>query len=108
MEKLNCPNCGAPITGDKCEYCGTIFYDFANINIGDVSYIRMKHRDVLQIFRAVVTNVEIEYSTDNCVYFDNIPMAISGHETIRIEMEPIPDDRGILLEKRKRLENGRT
>ena len=19
----NCPNCGAPFTGDKCEYCGT-------------------------------------------------------------------------------------
>ena len=23
--KLNCPNCGAPITGSKCEYCGTYF-----------------------------------------------------------------------------------
>lgn len=23
----NCPNCGAPITGDSCEYCGTIFVD---------------------------------------------------------------------------------
>ncbi len=21
----NCPNCGAVITGDKCEYCGTMF-----------------------------------------------------------------------------------
>mgnify|MGYP004657774481 CR=1 FL=1 len=21
----NCPNCGAPITGTKCEYCGTVF-----------------------------------------------------------------------------------
>lgn len=25
MKDLNCPNCGAPITGDKCEYCGTVF-----------------------------------------------------------------------------------
>ena len=29
MKKLgnitNCPNCGAPITGSCCEYCGTIF-----------------------------------------------------------------------------------
>lgn len=23
----NCPNCGAPIVGNKCEYCGTIFND---------------------------------------------------------------------------------
>lgn len=22
----NCPNCGAVITGPKCEYCGTRFY----------------------------------------------------------------------------------
>lgn len=22
--KYNCPNCGAPITGRQCEYCGTI------------------------------------------------------------------------------------
>lgn len=25
MNELNCPNCGAPITGVKCEYCGTVF-----------------------------------------------------------------------------------
>ena len=23
----NCPNCGAPITKSKCEYCGTTFDD---------------------------------------------------------------------------------
>lgn len=22
----NCPSCGAPITGDKCEYCGRVHY----------------------------------------------------------------------------------
>jgi len=26
MDKLtNCPNCGAPITSCRCEYCGTVF-----------------------------------------------------------------------------------
>lgn len=24
-KKTNCPNCGAPITSMKCEYCGTDF-----------------------------------------------------------------------------------
>lgn len=24
---MNCPNCGAPITGDQCEYCRTVFRD---------------------------------------------------------------------------------
>ena len=22
---FNCPNCGAPITGNQCAYCGTLF-----------------------------------------------------------------------------------
>ena len=25
MNDTNCPNCGAVITGPKCEYCGTVF-----------------------------------------------------------------------------------
>lgn len=25
MKETNCPNCGAPIVGSKCEYCGTAF-----------------------------------------------------------------------------------
>lgn len=24
----NCPNCGAVITGPKCEYCGTVFHNY--------------------------------------------------------------------------------
>lgn len=34
----NCPNCGAPIKGSKCEYCGTTF-SADNVNpltIGDI------------------------------------------------------------------------
>ena len=22
--KVNCPNCGAPLVGGRCEYCGTV------------------------------------------------------------------------------------
>ena len=27
MKPTNCPNCGAPIKGGMCEYCGTITND---------------------------------------------------------------------------------
>lgn len=33
MKMTNCKNCGAPITNGKCEYCGTIYYDFTNLNL---------------------------------------------------------------------------
>lgn len=32
----NCPNCGAPITGPVCEYCGTMHKSHYS---GDASYI---------------------------------------------------------------------
>ena len=27
----NCQNCGAPVHGYQCEYCGTVFYDYDEI-----------------------------------------------------------------------------
>lgn len=26
--RLNCPNCGAPITSKTCSYCGTTFINY--------------------------------------------------------------------------------
>ena len=52
-EKLNCPNCGAPITEEICPYCGTIFYDFANIEIGKPAALRLKTGHRLTVCKAV-------------------------------------------------------
>lgn len=29
----NCPNCGAPITGRRCEYCETVFPEYRDTKI---------------------------------------------------------------------------
>lgn len=34
---LNCPNCGAPIKGSKCEYCGTIFSEKYDDDLSDLN-----------------------------------------------------------------------
>ena len=34
---LNCPNCGAPISGSKCEYCGTTFSENRDDDISDLN-----------------------------------------------------------------------
>ena len=44
MTKHNCPNCGAPRTGSKCEYCGTVFFDFTEINLGKRINIQIEDR----------------------------------------------------------------
>ena len=40
--ELNCPNCGAPITGELCRYCGTAFYDWGTIDTQKPRYIKLK------------------------------------------------------------------
>ena len=41
-EKTNCPNCGAPISGIKCEYCGTQFFDLADFDLYKDGFLRMR------------------------------------------------------------------
>ena len=55
----NCPNCGAPIEGARCAYCGTVFYDFSNIEIGKTSYLRMRLGDAVSVFEAVPEQIDI-------------------------------------------------
>lgn len=33
MEVTNCPNCGAPVESNQCEYCGTYIFDFSKIEL---------------------------------------------------------------------------
>lgn len=102
-DRLNCPNCGAPIRGAECEYCGTLFYDFAQLEVGKAGYVRLKVGDNLLIFRALTTQVDIEQHNDSLYYADNRVVesySAPGGTTINISMELLSDDRGVLLEKR--------
>ena len=39
-EMMNCPNCGAPVNGFKCEYCGTI------LNNGEKLYFENRQMEL--------------------------------------------------------------
>lgn len=100
-----CPKCGAPIDGDKCGYCGAIFYDFVNIQSGTPTYIRMKIMGVLHIFRAVVEDVEINQDNDGTsLYTDNYLVYTEPKmPEITLKMRAVSDDKGVILEKRKKV-----
>ena len=101
-EKLNCPNCGAAITGAKCEYCGTIFYDFANIELYKAGYLRMKIGDALNIFKAVPTNISITNTACTAeLYADDrlISIEAAPEYEVNICLRIVPDDRGVILER---------
>jgi len=71
MKKLlNCPNCGAPVTAEKCEYCGTVFLDFAAIQVGAPSYVKFKLDDTYICARLLVTSLDIEHRADIVTHRD--------------------------------------
>lgn len=96
---INCPNCGAPITGHKCEYCGAIIFDFAAIEIGKPVWINLKANGhwILAHVLPESVDVHIEPVMENIVYADNkMQDVISSYAPPRITMEfmEVPTSKG--------------
>jgi len=71
--ELNCPNCGAPITGERCEYCGSVFYDWACIDADKPFFIKNKHGNMVRMSKAVLTGIKFtEECTPVSLYADNV------------------------------------
>ena len=86
-DRLNCPNCGAPIDGVKCSYCGTMFYDFASIKVGEPSYVRIRAFGGIIVCKAVCDSLSVS--------------APSGEAFPEFDMHfcAVPDDRGVIMER---------
>lgn len=70
--KYTCPNCGAPIKGEECSFCGTRFIDFACIDTDKPFLLKIKQGE--KIFVAVAQLSSVEMKTDmNILYADNAP-----------------------------------
>ena len=75
MEKKNCPNCGQPITGEKCEYCGTVFIDWAVIDMNTPVFIKFRHNGKIMRAKCVMREFSLrcdtptlEFYADNQIY----------------------------------------
>lgn len=106
MITKSCPHCGAPVTGDKCEYCGAVFYDFSAIDISNEKptylKLRLPNNAGYMMARAIVESCNMKVSNDDTVcYADNSPfVAVSEPElTVSLEFRVISDD-GILYKRK--------
>ena len=68
-EQLNCPNCGALITGCECEYCGTVFYDFAVLSDEKPTYIRLNLGGKQIVAKAKISEAKIISNVDDLLYY---------------------------------------
>lgn len=74
----NCPNCGAVINPekDKCEYCGTSYYDLSCIPINEPFYLRLnvgtRENPKIICQKVFMPNLNItHYTNDIDVMYDN-------------------------------------
>ena len=71
MSKLNCPNCGAPISAvdNKCPYCNTSYFDLSSIDINNNEpfylKIRMGKMILTQLVR-VLPDMSINLESNSC------------------------------------------
>lgn len=72
--ELNCPNCGAPLKGGECEYCGTLTEIPVDLMIGKEIEIRFEHDGVTHEFRTRVTSLGLASTCETTtLYADAVP-----------------------------------
>lgn len=92
-DKLNCPNCGAPITDAECPYCGSVFYDFATLDSKRPTYVRMKWNDSIITVRALMMSAAINIEPDALPAID-------------VEFIAVPDKDGVMIKQQKGATDG--
>lgn len=102
-EQLNCPNCGAPITSEKCEYCGTLFYDFSTIDVDKPCYLKIKYQNAIVMVKAKVRHSELNMTTESQTAYDAfgsplITFLSSQSLDLSLEFECVPFDNDVLAQ----------
>lgn len=98
----NCPNCGAPIDGHKCSYCGTVIFDFASIEVGKPIWISLKAPDgeihMVHVLPEVIDIVMSPY-TDGRLYSDDFGTYVIETAwrppTLHMEFTEVPNNDGV-------------
>lgn len=91
MNKINCPNCGAPIDGflNKCPYCGTFYYDFSEIDISsrEPIFLKIRYGDNVFIQKVFCTGCDVTYHPIyHGIYADNQLIMCQKNEEVDINV----------------------
>lgn len=91
MIAKTCPHCGAPITGNNCEYCGAVFYDFSAIDISNTkpTYLKLKlPNGRIALMKALVDSFNLEYNTSPVrFYADSTIISCCEAEEIALSLD---------------------
>lgn len=95
----NCPNCGAPIEGDKCPFCGTRLINIADLEIGDPIWLVFRNEHGVRGIRIALDHISVsqDYDQDCFYYLDNTPTCIGEptHYLVELSGYPAKNNNGI-------------
>lgn len=100
MSETNCPNCGAPIEGIKCKYCGTYFFNLTDLDYDKPKYIRIPVGNSRCMFNVLADEISFtqEASPIRMYADEQLFVTMSPPEcTLNIKLRVVPDDEGILM-----------
>ena len=91
---FNCPNCGMPITGEKCEYCGTVFIDWAVIDANTPVYIKFRKDNKIMRAKCRVSSFAFNQTSEaESFYADNEAYIIPiERASFNVHFDLIPTD----------------
>ncbi len=88
MSITNCPNCGAPVVSNKCDYCGTYIFDFSQIKMGEPCWISVDlGNDCKRLLHVILNNasVDADYHEISC-YAGNKVVKTLGVPDVTLDM----------------------
>ena len=93
----NCPNCGAILTGNKCDFCGTEIYDFTSISDEHPAYIKVSIGGNTILFKALLESASIRFEDNPCLYCDNEVYVRTATGCVSLELNMLYDEDGTLF-----------
>lgn len=102
-ENLNCPNCGAPLEGIQCRYCGTYMYNVADLSAEKPTFIRLNLGGQWVMLRVLVTEFDLHNNSEPMSLYadDTVLKTVTAPEwTLHMDMHVVPDEYGIYARKK--------
>lgn len=110
MSIKNCPNCGAPVVSNKCDYCGTYIFDFSQIKMGEACWISVDLGDgSKRLLHVILNDASVDVSHHDISYYaDNriVKTVIKPDITLDMSFNVIVEDRTGLMAVTKGEQHG--
>lgn len=92
-KRANCPNCGKPIIGAVCDYCGSVMYECINVVKFARNKLRIKTDRGLLVANAAYENVKIDVKKNYLPFWadnvrDEIQTTPDVYVDVRLHIKP--------------------